>query len=93
MLGRLRRWAQNYTRRRRYSPLDMALHWTTAALVLFQLWWGFRTGHLPAGHDKAEAYVIHSQIGLLILCSLAGLAAAISIVAVLWQGLPILVGR
>lgn len=67
MLERLRRWARNHTRERRYSPVGVTFHWTVAALILFQLWWGWRTGQLPVGADKLRAYEVHSQAGLLIL--------------------------
>ncbi|RAK52423.1 cytochrome b [Phenylobacterium deserti] len=67
MLKSLRRWAHSHTREGRYSPVGVAFHWTMAALILFQLWWGWRTGHLPVGADKLQAYEVHSQVGLLIL--------------------------
>jgi cytochrome b561 len=41
-------------------------HWTVAGLILFQIWWGWRTGRLPVGYEKLEAYEVHSQAGLLI---------------------------
>lgn len=64
--GHLRRWARGHTRRRRYSPVGLAFHWGVAALVVFQLAWGWRTERLPAGYEKVEAYVIHGHVGLLI---------------------------
>ena len=67
IVRRLRRWARGHTRRRRYSPVGVAFHWTVATLVFFQLAWGWRTGRLPAGYDKVEAYVIHGQVGFLLL--------------------------
>lgn len=68
MIGeRLRRWARGHTRRRRYSPVGVAFHWTMAVLVVFQMLWGWRTGRLPVGYDKIDAYVIHGQVGVLIL--------------------------
>lgn len=66
IVERLRAWARSHTRERRYSPVGVAFHWIVASLILFQLWWGWRTGRLPVGYDKLEAYAIHSQIGLLI---------------------------
>lgn len=66
IVARLRRWARGHTRRRRYSPVGMAFHWTVAALILFQLWWGWRTGRLPVGSEKLDAYEIHADVGLLI---------------------------
>lgn len=67
IVAALRRWARGHTRQKRYSPVGVAFHWTVAALILFQLWWGWRTGRLPVGHAKLEAYELHSQAGLLIL--------------------------
>lgn len=71
---RLRAWARGHTRIRRYSPVGQAFHWTMAALVIFQLWWGWRMGRAPVGGDKLEAYQIHSQVGavLLVLIFLRG---------------------
>lgn len=67
IVERVRRWARGHTRERRYSPVGVAFHWTMAGLILFQLWWGWRTGRLPVGPDKLDAYAIHAQVGLLIL--------------------------
>lgn len=67
IVERLRRWARGHTHKRRYSPVGVAFHWTVAGLILFQLWWGWRTGRLPVGHDKLQAYEIHVEVGLLIL--------------------------
>lgn len=67
IVERLRRWARGHTRERRYSPVGVAFHWTMAGLIVFQLWWGLRTGRLPVGYEKLEAYQVHSQAGLLIL--------------------------
>lgn len=67
IVARLRRWARGHTRKRRYSPVGVLFHWTVAGLILFQLWWGWRTGRLPAGPDKLGAYDTHAQVGLLIL--------------------------
>ena len=66
IVARLREWARGHTRKRRYSPVGVAFHWTMAGLILFQLWWGWRTSRLPVGYDKLEAYEAHSQVGLLI---------------------------
>lgn len=66
IVERLRRWARGHTREGRYSPVGVAFHWTVAGLILFQLWWGWRTGRLPVGADKLEAYAVHSQVGLMI---------------------------
>jgi len=67
IVARLRAWARGHTRRRRYSPVGIAFHWSVASLILFQLWWGWRTGRLPVGPEKLEAYALHAHLGLLIL--------------------------
>jgi cytochrome b561 len=66
IVRRLRLWAHGHTRERRYSPVGVAFHWTVAGLIVFQLWWGWRTGRLPVGAEKVEAYALHVQVGLLI---------------------------
>lgn len=66
LFRRVRNRAAWHTARDRYSPIGVAFHWTVAALVFFQLWWGWRTGRLPAGQDKFDAYDVHIQLGLLI---------------------------
>ncbi len=50
-----------------YHPIGIFFHWLMAALVFIQLWWGWRTTMLLAGYDKADAYVVHAQIGAAIL--------------------------
>ena len=67
MIERLRAWGNSYTRRGRYSPVGIAFHWIMAALVLFQLGWGFWTDWMMSGGDKLRAYQIHSSAGLPIL--------------------------
>lgn len=68
MIVALRAWAQRrHSRHGRYTPVGMAFHWAMAALVLFQFWWGWRTGRLPVGPDKLDAYLVHAQVGLGIL--------------------------
>lgn len=67
IVERLRRWARSHTRARRYSPVGVAFHWTMAGLILFQLWWGWRTGQLPVGAEKLFAYQVHVHVGLLLL--------------------------
>lgn len=67
MIAKVRAWARVHVDEDRYSPVGVAFHWTIAALVFFQLWWGWRMGGRPAGYDKLEAYELHSQVGLLIL--------------------------
>lgn len=67
MIERLRAWGNSYTKRGRYSPIGIAYHWGMAALILFQLGWGFWTGWMSPGGDKVRAYEIHSAAGLPIL--------------------------
>ena len=67
MIGALRRWARSGPRKGRYSPVGVTFHWTVAALVLFQLWWGWRNARLPSGYEKLEAYEFHVGLGLSIL--------------------------
>lgn len=52
---------------RHYHPIGIFFHWLMAALVLAQLWWGWRTTLLDPGIDKADAYVVHAQLGAAIL--------------------------
>jgi cytochrome b561 len=63
----LRAWAARYTRDGRYTPVGIAFHWVMAALVLFQLGWGFYTDWLMPGGDKVRAYQVHSAAGLPVL--------------------------
>ena len=67
MLGKLRRWARTHTEEGRYSPVGIAFHWIMAALVLFQLVWGFWSDMASPGGDKVIAYQVHSAVGLPIL--------------------------
>lgn len=67
MTRRLRRWARRHTEQGRYSPVGIAFHWVMAALVLFQLGWGFYTDVLMPGGEKLLAYQVHSAAGLPIL--------------------------
>lgn len=67
MIEALRAWASRHTERSRYSPVGIAFHWTMAALVLFQLVWGFYAGMVGVGGDKLLAYRVHSAVGLPIL--------------------------
>ncbi|MFC3079683.1 cytochrome b [Phenylobacterium terrae] len=66
IVDKLRHWARGHTREGRYSPVGVAFHWLVASLILFQLWWGWRTSRLPVGYEKLEAYEVHSQVGLAI---------------------------
>ncbi|WP_114952012.1 cytochrome b [Sphingosinicella terrae] len=67
MIEGLRRWARRHTEQSRYSPIGIAFHWTMAALVIFQLGWGWYAGLVAAGGNKLLAYQIHGDVGLLIL--------------------------
>lgn len=67
MIRALRAWARRHTERSRYSPVGIAFHWVMAALVLFQLGWGWWTGFLHPGGEKLFAYQVHSAAGLPIL--------------------------
>lgn len=67
MLEAIRRWARTHTEQDRYSPVGVTFHWVMAALVLFQIGWGFWTDWLMPGGDKVRAYQVHSAAGLPIL--------------------------
>lgn len=67
MLQGLRRWSRKHTEEGRYSPVGIAFHWIMAALVLFQLGWGFWSDIAMPGGDKVHAYQVHSAAGLPIL--------------------------
>ncbi len=67
MIEKLRAWGNSYTKEGRYSPVGMAFHWVMAALVLFQIGWGFWSDWMMPGGEKVRAYEIHSAAGLPIL--------------------------
>ena len=67
MIERLRAWGNSYTKQGRYSPVGILFHWVMAALILFQIGWGFWTDWMMPGGDKVRAYQIHSAAGLPIL--------------------------
>ena len=67
MIERLRAWGNSYTSRGRYSPVGIAFHWVMAALILFQLGWGFWTDLMMPGGDKVLADQVHSAAGLPVL--------------------------
>lgn len=60
-------WAEGYNRRGLYSPIGVAFHWVMAALMVFQLAYGWYLGRLPVGADKYLGYQTHAQIGLAIM--------------------------
>lgn len=72
MIERLRAWGNSHTRRGRYSPVGIAFHWVMAALILFQIGWGFWTDWMMPGGDKVFAYQVHSAAGLPILLLVLG---------------------
>lgn len=65
MIQALRQWAARHTAEGRYSPVGQIFHWTMAALIIFQLWWGWSMGRMDVGGDKLGAYRIHAELGLL----------------------------
>lgn len=72
MIKAIREWAARHTTERRYSPVGIVFHWVMAALILFQLYWGWHMGRVPVGPQKLAAFSTHADIGLLMLV-LAGL--------------------
>ena len=50
-----------------YHPVGILFHWLMAVMVIVQLWWGWRTSALMAGYEKADAYVLHAQLGAAIM--------------------------
>lgn len=67
MMKRLRRWADSYRQRGRYTPVGVTFHWLMAAVVIFQLVSGWWMERYLAGSDKLAAYAVHTQIGLTLL--------------------------
>jgi cytochrome b561 len=67
MIRGIRRWAKRHTHKGRYTPVGIAFHWVMAALVLFQLIYGWAMERFPVGGDKLAAYRLHSEIGLTLL--------------------------
>ena len=61
----------------RYSAVAALLHWTLAALLLFQLALGVWMVGLPLGLEKYERYQLHKSLGVLIL--------GLSVVRLLWR--------
>lgn len=67
MIAAIRAWAERHTADRRYSPVGQVFHWVMAALITFQLYWGWHMSRVPVGGDKLRAYEIHAELGLLML--------------------------
>ncbi len=65
-------WAAGHTDEGRYSPVAIVFHWTMAALVIFQLFWGWWMGRLPVGGDKVAAHDLHYLVGVLMLVLVIG---------------------
>jgi len=61
----IRGWALRHTSEGRYSPVGQIFHWTMAALISFQLYWGWSMSRMPVGGDKLDAYRVHAELGLL----------------------------
>lgn len=60
-------WAEGYNRRGLYSPIGVAFHWLMAALMVFQLAYGWVLHWRPVGGDKYLGYQQHAEIGLTIM--------------------------
>lgn len=65
-------WAAGHADEGRYSPVAIVFHWTMAALVLFQLGWGWWMGRLPVGAGKVAAHELHYLVGVLMLVLVIG---------------------
>lgn len=66
-IQRVLEWAAGHADEGRYSPVGIIFHWTMAALVLFQLFWGWWMNRLRVGGDMVAAYDLHYAIGVLML--------------------------
>ena len=51
----------------RYSNVNVAFHWITAAFVFFQIWLGFSFADLEQGTRRSSLFTWHRTIGALIL--------------------------
>src|SRR3546814_10351298 len=58
MIEAIQAWAARYAADRRYSPVGQGFHWTMAALILFQLFWGrhMKIGR-ASGRERVCQYV------------------------------------
>lgn len=52
---------------RRYSNIAVAIHWTTVALVLLQIWLGFAFHGMDQGPERNVLFTWHKTIGATIL--------------------------
>jgi len=68
-------WAAGHADEGRFSPVAIVFHWTMAALVIFQLGWGWWMGRLPVGGGKVAAYDVHYAVGVLMLTLALGRGA------------------
>lgn len=67
MIEAIRAWAAQHTSEGRYSPVGQIFHWVMAALITFQLYWGWHMSRLPVGGEKLSGYLVHAELGLLML--------------------------
>lgn len=51
----------------RYSNVNVAFHWVTAALVLFQIWLGLSFADMEHGPQRDNLFTWHRTIGAVIL--------------------------
>lgn len=65
-------WAAGHHDEGRWSPVAIVFHWTMAAMVAFQLGWGWWMGRLPVGGGKVAAYDVHFAVGVLMLVLILG---------------------
>jgi len=68
-------WAAGHADEGRFSPVAIVFHWLMAALMVFQLGWGWWMGRLPTGGGKVAAYELHYDIGVLMLVLIVGRSA------------------
>jgi cytochrome b561 len=50
-----------------YHPIGITFHWAMAALVFFQLFWGWRVSLLAPGYEKLDGYALHALVGGVLL--------------------------
>ena len=67
LVANILEWAAGHHDAGRYSPVAIVFHWTMAAIIFFQLFWGWWMGRLPVGADKLFAYELHFALGILML--------------------------